>query len=380
MIVIAAGMQDPHKHEGQLRVETNVAVKAGEKQDESKAKLETFHNESTSSPQSATEVELAKKVDSFFQPDQKYTVGKEDFRDVLDSLLTYYKRRIKFSREVWLKGYKKSPELGNIIPSVKSKDSKSIRDSSLDHGIWHITCRQRLKERELEIKRLEHRIKRAGGIITDHLTAPEFSFKDTSLSDDKVKRIAKIIETVAKQIGTANDLEDHLHKYNVLLFSQQIADPGATNKAAEKLRQEITRLTSEMENAEKIIATEVKTLDRLLKEITSVQPAEMGGANSGGDTNKSQRLQQVAIMLGQLFKGCVMHLKHRADTEMLEDDLKRKTRVIQDVERVLTQDLLDRPELLVNRKALKKLKERVQVANMQGKTNCRIASHLPRSS
>ena len=206
------------------------------------------------------------------------------------------------------------------------QSSKYVPNSSLDQGLEHTTCRQRLKERELEIKRLASRIMHAGGLVTDQIIQPSFSFQAASLSDDEIRRIAKIIEILEKQISATRDHEQQLKRHNDVLLSQKASNQSETDEVATKLKQEIQRRTFEKEKAEKIISKEVIDLGKLLKGIELLHSAERDNTNCIRDKNECSRPQQLAMMLGQVFRGTGIFCKLRADIAKLEDDLKRKTR------------------------------------------------------
>lgn len=258
------------------------------------------------------------------------------------------------------------------------QSSKDVPNSSLDQGLEHTTCRQRLKERELEIKRLASRIRHAGGLVTDQIIQPSFSFQAASLSNDEIRKIAKIIETLEKQISATKDHEEQLKRHNDVLLSQKASDQSETDEVATKLKQEIQRQTSEKEKAEKIISKEVIDLEKLLKGIELLQSAERDNIDCIGDKNECSRPHQVAIMLGQVFKGTGIICKLRADIAKLEGDLKRKIRDMKRQEQSLGKaqaaqvnsehgtagDSLQK-DLEAKNSAIHKLRQEVRAANLR---------------
>ena len=134
----------------------------------------------------------------------------------------------------------------NIFPQFKELGQPG--SGIISRGIAHTTCRQRLKERELEVERLEARLRLAGGTVTDHLMQPGFLFKGMGLGSDEIDEISKMIEKLQEQLETPNDPNDKLAYYKDLLGKQLAADPTDLGGAAKSIRKEIERREKEKAN------------------------------------------------------------------------------------------------------------------------------------
>lgn len=226
-----------------------------------------------------------------------------------------------------------SASSGRISSSseVPEANKQNARDSSFSRGVEHTTCRQRLKERELEIGRLEDRIRRTGGVITDCPAQPDIVLKRFGLDLEEVILSDAVVRSLQETVVTAKRNERRLKSCQELLSEQLVADPADESGAAKKLRQKIERLTAEKEKADEMTGEySLSEFSERLDQLKLALEAERDYLNK----NEVPKPEEQTV-LAQGLSGTGLESKLQVTITKLESELREKTKVIHKLETAL---------------------------------------------
>lgn len=214
---------------------------------------------------------------------------------------------------------------------VSGANEQHARDSCFNRADKHTTCRQRLKERELEIGRLEDRIRRSGGVITDCIPRPALVSRRFGLNLEEVILSDAVVRSLQGTIEAAMKNESRLKSCEELLPEQLAADPTDESGAAKKLKEIIERLTAEKAKVDEMTGEySISEFSERLDRLKLALEVERGYLNK----NEVPKPEEQTVLAPRL-SGTDIESKLLANITNLESELKEKTNVIDKLEAAL---------------------------------------------
>jgi hypothetical protein len=212
-----------------------------------------------------------------------------------------------------------------IIKALRSTDIQNIcsmnkllqvREQELQ------TCRQRLKERDLQIRRLEDRIRHEGGIVSDFALGQDFNLKEKAVGTNKIDNITQIL---LSQISIANE---DIKTFGARLQKQEASDPNDTFWKGNKLRGDIARITAEKKMAEKRCEDKKSALKKVVAVTKSQLEAERASLRRCRDANEYLKAQAKELLGTQESNGTELGAKIQADiTNLVTEEMDKKKEI-----------------------------------------------------
>jgi hypothetical protein len=215
-----------------------------------------------------------------------------------------------------------------IIKALRSTDIKII--GSMDK-LFQVReqelqmCRQRLKERDLQIRRLEDRIRDEGGIVSDFVSEQDFNLKEKAVD---TKEIDNITQTLLSQISIANKYERDIKSLGARLQKQEASDPNGTSGKGNKLRGDIASITTEKKMAKKRCEDKKLALNKAAAVTKSQLEAEPASLRRCRDANKYLKAQGNEVLDMQESTGTELGANIQADiTNLVTEEMDKKKEI-----------------------------------------------------
>jgi hypothetical protein len=194
------------------------------------------------------------------------------------------------------------------------------------------TCRQRIKERELYITRLEDRIRRSGGIIRDFETDPDFNFQESELGSSEIDNIT---QTLLGQIEVANSYQRNIEALEASLKEQEASDPSDKSGNGKKLREKIARIRLEEVYATKICEEKKSELKDAWNNLKFELEAKRAKARQCKKENELLKAQNEKSLAGQASDPTALTAEVPADRAKLVAEARKQEREIYMLEEAL---------------------------------------------